>query len=252
MRKQDAKPDLDPETTIKNFYFVLSHITTEFFKQNPEVQRKMMNKLVKRVIVNNLSPHLFYLYIIWQDGVATRPDVALLWRGQPMPNRDEWSDEDDALIRAYWPMGQQEEILKLFPSSSWTSIRHQANILGVHRSKELKSGRKKVNPFHETITYTDLISAMQFAQAGDIQDDQAMLFYGSVEEATQYDEEEGYAYICELINEFAEKTSRGRISAYWPWPVEVVGFSSLTSDEEASSRPSERGWSETRTGNRAG
>jgi hypothetical protein len=115
----------------------------------------------------------------------------------------------------------------------------------VHRSKELKSGRKKVNPYHKTITYTDLLSAMQFAQAGDIQDDQAMLFYGSVEEATRYDEEEGNAYICELINEFAEKTSRGRISAYWPWPVEVVGFSSLTSDEEASSKLSEPGWNVT-------
>jgi hypothetical protein len=235
LKKQDEKPDLDPEATIKNFYFVLSHITTEFFKQSAEVQRKMMSKLVKEVIVNNLSPHLFYLYIVWQEGVATRPDVALLWRGQPMPDREAWSDEDNALIRSHWPKGRQEEILRFFPLSTWTSIRHQANILGLHRSKELKSGRKKVNPFHETITYKDLLTAMQFAQAEDREDDQDLLFYGNSEEAIQYDEEESKIYICEIIQELAETTARGKISAYWPWPVEVVGFSSLTMDEAISS-----------------
>ncbi len=90
--------------------FTLSCLTTEFQKQSGDVQRQMMSKLVKRVIVNNLSPHLFYLYIIWQDGVATRPDVALLWRGQPLTDKEEWSEKDNDFIRSYWPKGQQEEI----------------------------------------------------------------------------------------------------------------------------------------------
>jgi hypothetical protein len=248
MKKQKEKPNLDPGETIENFYFVLSHLTTEFLKQSSDVQRQMMSKLVKRVIINNLSPHLFYLYIIWQDGVATRPDVALMWRGQPIPDREAWSNEDNTLIRTYWPKGQQEEILQLFPLSTWSSIRQQANRLGVYRSKELKSGRKKINPYHETITYTDLETALYFAQAEELQDAEALLFYGSIEEAAQYNNEEGSAYIRDILNEFAETTARGRISAYWPWPVEVVGFSSLTSDEAGLSRPSGYGWSETRTG----
>ncbi len=41
------------------------------------------------ISVHNSDAHIdpgysgFYLYIIWQDGEATRPDVALLWRGTP-------------------------------------------------------------------------------------------------------------------------------------------------------------------------
>ena len=208
-----------------------------------------MSKLVKRVIVNNLSPHLFYLYIIWQDGIATRPDVALLWRGMPVSDTQEWSEEDNALVRAYWPKGQQREVLKLFPLRTWTSIKKQANTIGVHRSKELKSGSQKVNPYHETMTYKDLETAMQFTHADCLQDETALLFYGSLEEASQYDEEEGNAYICEIVNELAATTRKGKMTAYWPWSVEVVGFSSFTNDEGGlsgtglySCGPSSREW----------
>jgi len=235
LKQQQAKPDIDPEETIANFYFVLSHLTTEFYKQSPAVQRQMMSKLVKRVMVNNLSPHLYYLYIIWQDGVATRPDVALLWRCMPLPDSVGWSEEDKAIVRAHWPKGQQREVMKLLPVRTWTSIKRLANAMGVHRLRAFTGGTQKVNPYHETMTYKDLETAMQFAQADSFQDETALLFYGSLEAATQYNEEEGNAYICEIVNELAATTRRGKLSAYWPWSVEVVGFSSFTKDEGESS-----------------
>jgi len=102
------------------------------------------------------------------------------------------------------------------------------------------------------MTYADLETAMQFTQADCLQDEHAPLFYGNLEDATQYDEEEGKAYICEIMNELAATTGRGKLTPYWPWSAEVVGFSSLTRDEEGLSRPSEHGWSETRTGDSAG
>src|SRR6266567_1081064 len=231
LKKQQAKPNIDPEETIANFYFVLSHLTTEFYKQSSDVQRQMMSKLVKRVIVNNLSPHLFYLYIIWQDGVATRPDVALLWRGMPLPVTEGWSEEDNAIVCANWPQGQQLEVMKLLPMRTWTSIKLQANTMGVHRVRAFTGGSQKVNPYHATMTYKDLETAMQFAQADSLQDEIALLFYGSLDAATQYNEEEGNAYICEIVNELAATTRRGKLSAYWPWSVEVVGFSSFTKDD---------------------
>src|SRR5207244_4419026 len=139
LKKQQTRPDLDPEETITSFYYVLSHLETEFQKQSIDVQKQMMTKLVKQVTVNNLSPHLFSLYIVWQDGIAIRPDVALLWRGGALKEMEGWSEEE---------------------------------------------------------------------------------------------EEEDKAYICEIVNEMAAKTNKGEITAYWPLPVDIVGFCPIVGDEE--------------------
>jgi hypothetical protein len=72
----------------------------------------------------------------------------------------------------------------------------------------MKGGRKKVNPYYETISYADLEAAMKYAENG-----------------------EDKAYMCEKVDELAEKTPRGHISTYWPLPVDIVSFSSFVSDE---------------------
>jgi len=212
--KQNTKPDLDPAETIANFYFVLSHLPTEFRKQSSDVQRQMMSKLVKQIDINNVSLHFFSLFMLWQDGIARRPDVALLWRGKAVMDNEGWSEEENAILRAQWARGNQLEIMRFLPLRTWTSIRQHANALGVVRSKELKSGRKKVNVYHETISYKDLEAVMQYAVSG---------------------EEEDKAYLGEIVNELAEMTPRGQIRTYWPLPVEIVGFGGFVSDEGASS-----------------
>lgn len=212
VKKQQSNPEIDPEETITNFYFVLSHMPTEFRKQHIDVQRQMIGRLVKQVTLNNISPHLFRLYIVWQDGVATRPDVALLWRGKAVMDNEGWSEEEEGIIRAHWPHGGQLDVMRLLPLRTWTSIRQHANARGIVRSKELKGGRRKVNPYYETISYADLEAAMIYAV-----------------------NEEDRVYMCEKVNELAEQTPRGYISTYLPLPVDIVGFSSFTSDEAGSS-----------------
>jgi hypothetical protein len=212
LKKQNETTELDPGKTIANFYFVLSHMPTEFRKQEYSVQQQMMSRLVKHIEINNISPHLFSLFIIWQDGVAKRPDVALLWRGDAVREMEGWGEEEDAVLRACWPLGNQLEVMRLFPNRTYTSLRQHANTLGVVRSKALKAGRKKINVYEETISFADLEAAMQYATSG----------------------EEDSTYICEIINELAAITPRGQLRPYWPLPVELVGFSGLVSDEEGS------------------
>jgi len=214
LKKQNTMPTLDPAETIANFYFVLSHLPTEFHKQSGDVQQQMMSRLVKHISINNVSPHFFHLYIIWQDGVAMKPDVALLWRGKAVMDNEGWSGEEEAALRAYWPKGDQLEIMRLLPMRSWTSIRQHANAIGIVRSKELKSGRKKVNLYWETVSYKDLEAAMQYAANGEAKD---------------------AAYVCGMVNGLAEATPRGQISAYWPMPVDIVGFSGFERGEEGCS-----------------
>jgi len=214
LKKQNTTPELDPGKTIANFYFVLSHLPTEFHKQGNDVQQQMMGRLVKQIDINNVSPHVFSLFIIWQDGVAKRPDVALLWRGDAVRDSEGWSEEENAILCACWPLSNQLEVMRLFPQRTYTSLRQHANILGVVRAKEIESGRKKVNMYQETISYKDLEAAMQYAANGG---------------------EEDTTYICEIVNELAEMTPRGQLRPYWPLPVEIVGFSSFVSDGEGLS-----------------
>ncbi|SRR6266566_690948 len=214
LKKQNTTPELDPGKTIANFYYILAHLPTEFHQQQLDVQQQIMSRLVKHMEINNISPHLFSLYIIWQDGVAKRPDVALLWRGNAVREMEGWSEEENAALRACWPLGNQLEVMRRFPSRTYTSLRQHANTLGVFRAKELKAGRKKINLYEQTISYKDLEAAIQYTATG---------------------VEEDKTYICEIVNDLAEVTPTGQLRPYWPLPVEIVGFSSFVSDEEGLS-----------------
>jgi hypothetical protein len=211
LKKQNTTSELDPGKTIANFYYILSHLPTEFHKQKIDVQQQMMSRLVKHIEINNISPHLFSLFIIWQDGIAKRPDVALLWRGDAVREVQGWSAQEDALLRSCWPLGNQLEVMRLFPQRTYTSLRQHANTLDVVRAKTLKAGRKKINMYEQTISFADLEAAKQYASEGG---------------------EEDITYICEIINELAAITPRGQLRTYWPLPVEIVGFSSFVSDSE--------------------
>lgn len=209
LQKQQKRPDIDPEQTISNFYYVLSHLTTEFFKQGIDVQKQMMTKLVQQITVDKLSPHLYSLYIIWQDGVARRPDIALLWRAVAVRGKEGWSTEEDSQIRTYWPNAYPLELMRSLPERSMDSIANRAIELGVSRT--FKTGGQKVNPYQRSMTYADLQAAIQRVKEGDEE------------------------YICGILNDMAKKTKRGEIIAYWPLPVERIGFSTTITDDGGDS-----------------
>lgn len=136
----------------------------------------MMVRLIKECKVNHISPHLFHLYIVWEDVIATRPDVALLWRGIARRDLKGWSAEEDNLIRLLYPRNTQLEIMESLPQRSLVLIRDHAVSLGVRRETE-KFGREKVNTYHRTVSFADLQAAMQYADDG-----------------------EDKAYVCDIVN----------------------------------------------------
>ena len=203
IKKQRAQPDIDPEKTITGFYFVLAHLAIEFEKQDTETQKQMMRRLIKQATVNLLSPHLYSLYIIWQEGIAIRPDVALIWRGSAKQEYEEWSEDEDTILKTYYPCHPQLEVMRLLPRHSWAVIIMRAMELQVTRNGQ------RVNDYHKTVCYADLAAALQYTE--EIGDE---------------------AYICEIINELAKQTQRGEINAYWPLPLEIVGFAKAIRIEE--------------------
>ncbi len=106
--------------------------------------------------------------------------------------------------------------MEYLPQRSFVLVRDRAIVLGVRRTAD-RSGRRKINPYYATVTYADLQAAMQYANDG-----------------------ENKAYVCNIVNSLAENTSKGKTSAYWPIPVDVVGFSYVISNRESRPRPEQQ------------
>ena len=73
-----------------------------------------MRIVAKGVKLDMLSPHLFRLYIVWENGIAVRPDVALLWRGITPNNSEAWTEEEDEMMRLYYPDKPQIKIMQRY------------------------------------------------------------------------------------------------------------------------------------------
>lgn len=114
-------------------HYVLVHLPTEYKKLSIEGQKKMMRIVAKEVKLDMLSPHLFRLYIVWENGIAVRLDVALLWRGMTPNNSEAWTEEEDALMRRYYPDKPQIELMQALPRWAWNRILERGQVLKLRR-----------------------------------------------------------------------------------------------------------------------
>lgn len=196
-----AQANEDPSRSIKDFYYVLSHLRAEFHKKDPQTKKDIMKKLIAEVKINALSPHLLTLQISWIKPLATsRDDVALLWRGTPSktPTTNQWTEEEDeALIRLY-PGAPQLALMQAIPNKTPNQMRDKACAFGVQRDyRHMEKGGK----FHWTVTYLDLQSAAAYTE--------------------QVNERE---FLWGEINEMAKSTKKGDVSALWFLPIDMISF----------------------------
>ena len=223
-KKLHAQPDIDPEKTITNFYFVLAHVATEFEKQRIDVQKQIMSKLAKKVVINNLSPHLFSLYIEWHEGVAFQPDIALLWRGVALKDNIGWTEEEDAAIRTYWPEGSELDVLSNIPKRTRKTIIGRASALGVKRLTK-KEGKMKVYHYAISLTYADIQAVERYLENDISADCLALfdpLFPNGLTQLTKEDRAAMKKGVVEKVNELAETTKKGEVSAYFPLSAELL------------------------------
>ena len=134
-KKHAERQELEePESIIPNFYYVLAHLPTEYKKLSIERQKKMMRIVAKEVRLDMLSPHLFRLYIVWENGIAVRPDVAFLWRGITPNNSEAWTEEEDEMMRLFYPDKSQIEVMQALPRWAWNRILERAQVLQLRRA----------------------------------------------------------------------------------------------------------------------
>jgi hypothetical protein len=206
-REEAARLTLeDPAKSITNFYHTLSHLRTEFHTRKPQDKKDIMRKLIERIQVNTISPHLYTLNITWirplTDG---RDDVALLWRSDP--TKDEaltrWSAQEEETLRAYYPNSTQLVLMQALPNKTPGQMKKRAWELGIRRDYRHidQTGR-----FTWTVCYKDLLALEAFV--------------------TNAEERE---YVQREVNTLAENTKRGQLSALWFIPVDMLAFSRLVS-----------------------
>lgn len=166
-----------------------------------------MRIVAKTVELDLLSPHVFRLYIIWENGIAVHPDVAIVWRGVTPNNAEDWSAEEDELMRLLYPDKLQIEIMQALRGRAWNRIIERAQDLKLRRKLSTAvnfSGPHSVNVYHRTVSYGDLEAVARLVQT---------------------DEEKNR--IWQITNELAKQTLRGKLTAYWWLPLNSVSFSSI-------------------------
>jgi hypothetical protein len=203
-KKQAELQELqEPNSVIPNFYYVLAHLPTEYKKLSVEKQKKMMRIVAKEVRIDMLSAHLFRLYIAWENGIAVRPDVALLWRGITPNNSEAWTEEEDELMRMYYPDRPQIEVMQALPRFAWNRILERAQDLNIRRTI-WHHGPYQLNLYHRTVRFDDLTAVAQLMQG-----------------------EEEKERIRYLVNQLARQTSRGSISAHWFLPLDSISYAGI-------------------------
>ena len=134
-RKQSELAQLqNPDEVVHNFYYVLSHLPTEFARLTPGDQKRMARQVIKQIRLNIISPHLFLLHVEWQNGIAACADLALIWRGMSAKSAEEWTQGEDERMRHLYPSGSQVEIMRALPEWAWNRILERAQVLGLRRA----------------------------------------------------------------------------------------------------------------------
>jgi DNA invertase Pin-like site-specific DNA recombinase len=194
----------DPEKVIADFYYVLAHLPTAYKSLTPANQKRMAQQVIRDIRLNSISPHLFLLPIEWQNGIASCPDLALVWRGITPNNSEAWTPEEDAILQELYPSAPQVEIMQALPSRAWDRILERAQVFSFRR-KIKHAGPHPFNVYHRTMTWRDLeaVSAL-------------------VDNPEQQDR------LRQVANDLAKKTMRGGLSAHWWLPLEAINYGANT------------------------
>ena len=204
LAKLDAQ---QPSAVIPRFYDILGHIPTEFWKQNLDHRRKMMRLLIDNIQIEKISPHIFVLCVSWISPVSTRSDAALLYRATIVQAK--WTPEEEERLRAEYPHGEKQDILRSVPNRSWSIVTARANALGLKRTVH---GKLTNDPFHREVTHNDWTKTCEY--------------YGIFPES-----EEGQA-VLDMLNAHASTMKKKDLAFHWLIPAEKIAVNALLEEAE--------------------
>jgi hypothetical protein len=214
-KRQQEQVHHDPAESISEFYAILGQVDSHFYQLGAEQQKAVLRQVISSIHLHRVSLHLFLLSVQWHNGIATRPDVALLWRGYKSSGANGlWSAEEDEVIRRIYPEGSQLDFLRALPERPSGSLRDRAKALGIRRRAK-RQGPRKVHPFAQTLTYNDLEKAAELV-----------------------DSEGDKAYMRHLANRLALDAHGRRLACFWFIPTdELIATASVEDRANTADSP---------------
>ncbi|HLI91161.1 MAG TPA: recombinase family protein [Ktedonobacteraceae bacterium] len=100
-------------------------------------RQRAFSLLINRIEVEVVSPHWLRLSIDWLDAICPRIDIAYLWKVTPARG-DILSEEEEAILREYYPHTSRVEMLRLLPDRTWRAIHSHASSRNIRRAPSFR------------------------------------------------------------------------------------------------------------------
>ena len=100
-------------------------------------KQRFIRLSTESITLSEVSTHFLKLEIVW-TGPYARTDTGYIWRRRPRG----WSytEEDNAILRALYPVADRATILDRLPHRNWSGIQVQARELGLLRGHSCENG----------------------------------------------------------------------------------------------------------------
>jgi hypothetical protein len=131
--KKEKLGIIDSPEEIEQLHSLLGNFEAVWPTFDVDQRQRAFSLLINRIEVEVISPHWIRLAIDWLDAVCPRIDIAYLWKVTPARG-DTLSDEEEALLRQYYPHATRLEILQLLPDRTWRAIQRHASFKHIERA----------------------------------------------------------------------------------------------------------------------
>lgn len=135
--KKDKLGIIDSPEEIEQLHSLLGNFEAVWPTFDVEQRQRAFSLLINRIEVEVISPHWIRLSIDWLDAVCPRIDIAYLWKVTPTRG-DVLSDEEESILREYWPHATRLEVLQRLPDRTWRALQRHAHINHLYRLHSIK------------------------------------------------------------------------------------------------------------------
>ncbi len=138
----------DSKKEAAEFSTLLERVKADWNSLSFDEKRRFVNMLTSKVVMTEVSPHIFKLEIYWSEPY-NEVDTGYIWNSRG--DRDRWTEGDEATLKKMYPTADRADILQSLPSRSWTMIRNHAQGMELQRDKH----NLNTSPLHPALSIED-------------------------------------------------------------------------------------------------
>ena len=135
--KKEKLGIIDSSDEIEQLHSLLGNFETVWSTFDLDQRQRAFSLLINRIEVEVISPHWIRLSIDWLDAVCPRIDIAYLWKVTPARG-DVLSEEEEAILRQYYPHATRLEVLKQLPDRTWRALQRHASVNHIERPHSVR------------------------------------------------------------------------------------------------------------------